>query len=82
MCVHIFTAFEVSVLKLFLSNLVSALKSNMAAISMETNRMEKIILIFSLHIFILFIINIQWNEWVEKWAKQFLDQHPHNQLSC
>ena len=55
---------------------MSALKSNMAAISMETNRMEKIILIFSLHIFILFIINIQWNEWVEKWAKQFLDQHP------
>ena len=34
----------------------------MAAISMETNGMEKIILIFSLHIFILFIINIIYNE--------------------
>ena len=28
----------------------------------------------SLYLFILIIINIQWNDWVEKWAKQFLDQ--------
>ena len=31
---------------------------------------------FSLHLFILIIINMQENEWVEKWAKQFSDQHP------
>ena len=31
---------------------------------------------FSPHVFILIIINIQWNDWVEKLAKQFLDQHP------
>ena len=38
-CVHIFTAFEEVVLKLGVgTTLVSALKSNMAAISMETNR--------------------------------------------
>ena len=41
MCVQYFTAFEVPVLKL--CTLVSALKSNMAAISMETNSGEKII---------------------------------------
>ena len=30
---------------------------------------------FFLHIFILIIINVKWNEWIEKWAKQFFDQH-------
>ena len=25
--------------------------------------------------FILIIINVTWNEWIEKWAKQFFDQH-------
>ena len=36
-CVQLFTAFEEAVLKLYFT-LVSALKSNMAAISVETNR--------------------------------------------
>ena len=57
MCVQIFTAFEEVVLKL---------KSNMAAISMETNRGK--FFFFSIF-FILIIINVQWNGWVEKWAK-------------
>ena len=43
--------------------LVSALKSNMAAISMETNRG-----IFFSMFSILIIINIQWNDSVEKWV--------------
>ena len=38
---------------------------------METKRGN----IFSPDFFILIIINVQWNEWVEKWAKQFFDQH-------
>ena len=55
--------------------LVSALKSKMAAISMETKRGKKIILFFSPYVFILIIINVKWNEWIEKWAKTFFDQH-------
>ena len=38
--VHLLTAFEVAVLN-YICSLVSALKWNMAAISMETNRGEK-----------------------------------------
>ena len=52
--------------------LVSALKSKMAAISMETKRGK--FFFFSIF-FILIIINVKWNEWIEKWAKQFFDQH-------
>ena len=55
--------------------LVSALKSKMAAISMETKRGKKIILFFSPYFFILITINVKWNEWIEKWAKQFFDKH-------
>ena len=51
--------------------LVSALKSNMAA--METNRGTFFLCAFFIF-FILIIIHIQWNDWVEKWAKQFFDQ--------
>ena len=46
MCVQLFTAFEEAVLKW-----VSALKSNMAAISMETNRGKKFVLVFSPYLF-------------------------------
>ena len=55
--------------------LVNALKSKMAAISMETKRGKIFVLFFSPYFFMLIIITVQWNEWVEKWAKQFLDQH-------
>ena len=51
--------------------LVSALKSKMAAISMETKRGN----FFFLHIFYTIIINVKWNEWIEKCAKKFFDQH-------
>ena len=51
-------------------------KINMAAISMEMKRGEKIIGFFPPYFFILIIINVQWYEWVEKWAKQFFDQIP------
>ena len=54
--------------------LVSALKSKMATISMETKRGEKLFCFFSIFL-ILIIINVKWNEWIEKWAKQFFDQH-------
>ena len=54
--------------------LVSALKSKMATISMETKRGKKIILFF-LHIFYTDHNKCKWNEWIEKWAKQFFDQH-------
>ena len=66
MCVQLFTAFE--------EPLVSALRSKMAAISMETKRGKKIIFFLSIF-FILIKINVKWNEWIEKWAKQFFDQH-------
>ena len=55
--------------------LVSTLKSKMSTISMETKRGKKIILFFFTIFFILIIINVQWKEWVEKWGKQFFDQH-------
>ena len=42
MCVKLFTAFDVAVLKLYVPQVVSALKSNMVVISMETNRGKKI----------------------------------------
>ena len=54
--------------------LVSALKSKMAAISMETKRGNFVLFFFSIF-FILIIINVKWNEWIEKWTKQFFDQH-------
>ena len=56
-----------------------ALKSNMAAISMETNCGKKFFGFFSIFfiLFILITINIQWNDWAEKWAKQIFGQHPH-----
>ena len=54
MCVQLFTAFEEAVLKLYICSLVSALKFNLAAISMETNREKKYF-----DFFILIIINIQ-----------------------
>ena len=63
MCVQLFTAVEVAVLKL--CTLVSALRSNMAAISMETNRGE----FFLDFLFIFFHTNhnkCTINEWVEK----------------
>ena len=47
-------------------SLACALKSNISDISMERNRVKKIILNFSPYFFILIIINIQWNDWVEK----------------
>ena len=43
MCVQLFTPFEVPVLEVYIRTLVSALKSNMEAISMETNFGKKII---------------------------------------
>ena len=42
---------------------------------METKRGGKNYFVFFSIFFILIIINVQWNEWVEKWAKQFFDQH-------
>ena len=82
-CVHLnFTAFDEAVLKLYTCTLVSALKSNMAAISMETNRGKKIVVCFFAIFFVLIIINIQWNDWVGKWAKQFIDQHSPSPLTC
>ena len=53
--VQLFTAFEEVVLKLY-GTLVSALRSNMAVISMETNRGNDF---FSPYFFILILINIQ-----------------------
>ena len=35
---------------------------------------EKNHFFFSIFV-ILIIINVKWNEWIEKWAKQFFDQH-------
>ena len=55
--------------------LVSALKSNMAA-HFHGNQPREIFFGLSPYFFILIIINIQWNDWVKKWPKQFLDQHP------
>ena len=52
------TAFEEAVFKV-ICTLASALKSKMAAISMETKRGKKIILFFSPYFFILIIINVQ-----------------------
>ena len=40
------------------------------------NQTRDFFFICSPSFFILIIINIQWNDWAEKWAKQFLDQHP------
>ena len=51
--------------------LVSALNSKMAAVSMETKHGEKNYFVLSPYFFILIIINVQWNEWVEKWANSF-----------
>ena len=54
--------------------LVSALKSKMAAISMETKRGKKFVCFF-LHIFYTDHnkCKMKWVDW--KWAKQFFDQH-------
>ena len=57
MCVQLFTAFEEEVLKLYVPWRVP--KSNMPAISMETNRGKKILCVFSPYIFILIIIHIE-----------------------
>ena len=51
MCVQLFTAFEVLSGFEVICTLVSALKSNMAAISMETNRGKKNFGVFSPYFF-------------------------------
>ena len=55
MCVQLFTEFEEAVLKL-ICTLVSPLKANMAAISMETKRGN---FFFSPYFFIVIIISVQ-----------------------
>ena len=69
MCVQLFTAFEEAILKLHACTLVSAIKSKMATISIETKYEEKSDFVFSSECFTLIIINIQLNELVKKLLK-------------
>ena len=64
-CVHLFTAFEVAVLKLYVPFLVEYGRHFHGN---EPNQGEFIFYAFSIF-FILIIINIQWNEWFEKLTK-------------
>ena len=60
MCVQLFTAFEEAVLiNKVICTLVSALKSKIATISMETKHGKFFILFSSPYFFILIIINVQ-----------------------
>ena len=73
MCVQLFTAFEEAVLKLYVPWWVPK-NQRWPPFPWKRNA-GKIILVCSPYFFILIIINVKWNEWIEKWAKQFFDQH-------
>ena len=65
MCVQLFTAFEEPVLRLYLlCTLVTALKSKMAVISIETKCGKKMILFFPPYFFILINHNKMYNEMI------------------